>query len=376
MVFVAPSLTRRSLLTAGLAFCLVAFSVGTALAATERYDTPGTTRSGLLPPPTPAVPSPGPSIAGSPQVGGVLTGGRGRWASGTSLSSRWLRCNVSASTCEDTGDTDLGYAVTPADAGLVIKLRVQGTQSSALGTATRTADTQTPTIAAAPDPGSPPTPPSNVRAPTIQGTVREGEPLTGSPGQWTGTAPISFSYAWASCATPAPASCIPRSHARTYRPVAADVGRYLALEVGATNPVGKRQALVFSAAVGKPAVRVKALKRLKPFPVLLIGGRVAGRVTTVTSMRLRRIPRGARVSTSCSGRSCPYRKSSTVLRKGSTVRLRRLEKRLRAGLTVVITVRKGNTLGKYTRLRFRRGVAPARVDRCVAPRSSKPVSCR
>jgi len=65
-----------------------------------------------------------------------------------------------------------------------------------------------------------------------------------------------------------------------------------------------------------------------------------------------------------------------VVRKGSTIRLRRLERRLRSGVTVVITVRKGKTLGKYVRLRFRRGLAPARIDRCVAPGSSKPRPCR
>ncbi len=58
-----------------------------------------------------------------------------------------------------------------------------------------------------------------------------------------------------------------------------------------------------------------------------------------------------------------------------TVALRRLQRRMRAGTVVVITVRKGNTLGKYIRLRFRRGLAPARVDRCVAPNSSKPLKC-
>ncbi len=374
MVSVEHSLTRRTLLAAGLASCLLAFSATAALAATEPYDTPGTTQTGLVPPSPPAAPSPGPSISGSPQVGGVLTGSRGSWASDTSLSSRWLRCNVGASTCETTGDTDLSYNVTPADTGLVIKLRVKGTRSSALGgTATRTADAQTPTIAPASVPGSPP---SNVRPPTIQGSVRAGELLTASPGQWTGTAPITFGYAWASCAAPTAASCVARSSARTYRPVAADVGRFLALGVVATNQAGNKGALVFSAAVGKPAARAKALKRLRPFPVVLIGGRVAGRVTTVTRIRLRHLPRGARVSTSCSGRGCPYRRSSSVLRRGSTIRLRRLEGRLAAGLTVVITVRKGNTLGKYTRLRFRRGLAPARVDRCVAPKSPKPVSCR
>ncbi|MEJ7714249.1 MAG: hypothetical protein WKF40_00505 [Thermoleophilaceae bacterium] len=54
----------------------------------------------------------------------------------------------------------------------MIKLRVRGLRSSALGgTATRTVDVQTPTIAPPSVPGSPP---SNVRAPTIQGSVRAG----------------------------------------------------------------------------------------------------------------------------------------------------------------------------------------------------------
>ena len=48
------------------------------------------------------------------------------------------------------------------------------------------------------------------------------------------------------------------------------------------------------------------------------------------------------------------------MRKGKTrmVAFGRLQRRMRAGTTVVITVRKGNTLGKYIRLRFRRGTAP------------------
>ena len=61
--------------------------------------------------------------------------------------------------------------------------------------------------------------------------------------------------------------------------------------------------------------------------------------------------------------------------KSRTVALPKLQQRMPAGTTVVITVRKGNTLGKYIRLRSRRRSAPARVDRCVAPKSSKPVKC-
>lgn len=322
------------------------------------------------PPPSgtaPARPDPGPSISGTGQVGGTLTGDRGAWQSGTQLSSQWIRCATAGSGCETTGDADLSYTLTPADAAKVIKLRVTGRRVVVVTVGTRVLDAATGPIAAAPGVGAGPV---NVGGPRILGVLREGSRLTASPGVWTGTPPITFTYAWASCASPTPASCVLRSAARTYRPVAADVRRYLALGVEATNPAGKRGALVFSAAVKK------AYKRLSPFPVLLISGRVAGGVTTVTSMRLRHVPSGARVSTSCSGPGCPYRKASIVLRKGSAIRLRRLERRLRSGVTVVITVRKGSTLGKYTRLRFRRGLAPARLDRCVAPGSPKPVSCK
>lgn len=319
--------------------------------------------SGNPPPP----PTPGPSVSGVAQVGGALTGRRGEWQPGTELSSEWIRCATATTGCETTGDTDLSYALGAADAGKALKLRVTGRR--VVGTielGSRTVDSAA--VSIAPPPG-PMAAPVNVKAPEILGTLRQGEMLTGSPGAWTGTAPIAFAYGWASCAT-ATGGCVIRSHTQRYRPTAADVGRRLALGVRATNPAGTSQTVVFSS--GKV---VPALRRISPFPVLLVSGRVAGSVTTVTTLRLRRLPRGATIGTSCRGRGCPYRNSSTRLRKGSTMQLRRLQRPLRAGAVIVVTVRKGKTLGKYVRLRIRRGAAPARLDRCVRPGSSKPVDC-
>ena len=110
---------------------------------------------------------------------------------------------------------------------------------------------------------------------------------------------------------------------------------------------------------------------------MLVDGRVAGGITRISTLRLRRVPGGATVNLSCTGRGCPFRRKTVRVRKGKsrTVAFKALQRRMRAGTTVVITVRKGNTLGKYVRLRFRRGCAPARVDRCVAPKSPKPVKC-
>jgi hypothetical protein len=57
------------------------------------------------------------------------------------------------------------------------------------------------------------------------------------------------------------------------------------------------------------------------------------------------------------------------------VRLRSLQRRLRAGTVVKIFVRKQGKIGKYTRFRIVRGRPPLRIDRCLVPGKKKPVRC-
>lgn len=360
----------RMLVALAAAACL-AFAAPAGAGAAEPYTTPGTTSEPLfLGPAVPSRPMPDPFVVGSAQVGGALEGNRGTWESDVVLSSRWLRCNRAANSCESTGDTDTRYVVTAADLGSEMLLRVVGTRDEGLGrVSTRTADAVSNPISAAP---VSPVGPTNVGRPTIAGDAREGQTVRATLGQWTGTDPITYSYAWTSCG----ATCRAVSNSSSYRVTSQDVGRRLVVSVTGRNAVGSASAQVGTGPVARRAVAA-ALKRMSPFPTLLIDGRVAGATTSISTLRLRRVPGGAIINIACSGRGCPYRKSRTRVRKGKsrTVALRRLQRRMRAKTSVVITVRKGNTLGKYIRLRFRRSAAPSRVDRCVKPGSSKPVKC-
>jgi hypothetical protein len=73
--------------------------------------------------------------------------------------------------------------------------------------------------------------------PTLSGIAQVGQTLTGTTGTWTGTAPITFTQQWQSCAG---ASCSPIAGATgtTYVPVGLDVGKTLLLHVTASNGVG------------------------------------------------------------------------------------------------------------------------------------------
>lgn len=121
-------------------------------------------------------------------------------------------------------------------------------------------------------------------------------------------------------------------------------------------------------------------KPLSPFPVVRVAGRITRRGTLVRLLRVE-TPKGAKVTVRCAGHGCPFRKSVRAVasdarpRASVSVRVRRLERLLPAGIQVRIYVTKKGSIGKYTRLRFRRGRAPARTDRCLLPGKWDPILC-
>jgi PKD domain len=127
------------------------------------------------------------------------------------------------------------------------------------------------------------------------------------------------------------------------------------------------------AAVDIP-VRARPPEPISPFPLVRISGSFGAGGIRIDQLVVN-APDGARVEIRCRGRGCPFRK--LVRRGGSrSVRVRRFARRLlRPGAVVQVWITRPGEIGKYTRLRIRRGQRPTRVDRCLMPGSMRPSRC-
>jgi hypothetical protein len=84
-------------------------------------------------------------------------------------------------------------------------------------------------------------------------------------------------------------------------------------------------------------------------------------------------PRGTTVIIRCRGTGCPQPRTK---RSGAGLsRFKAFEHELQAGAVLEIWVIDRKKIGKYTRFLIRKGKAPARIDRCLNPHSTKPVAC-
>jgi hypothetical protein len=118
---------------------------------------------------------------------------------------------------------------------------------------------------------------------------------------------------------------------------------------------------------------------MSPFPVVQMAGTVTRRGIRVRHLTVE-APPGASVLVRCRGRGCPLSEQTHTAARSpgaiGVVRIRRLERRLlRARAVVRLFVTKHGTIGKYTRLRMRRGRPPARVDLCLLPGTLEPTAC-
>ena len=121
-------------------------------------------------------------------------------------------------------------------------------------------------------------------------------------------------------------------------------------------------------------VRDRPPQAISPFPVVRIVGSFGSLGIRIEQLVIT-APQGARVEIRCRGRGCPFKRLIRAA-KPRTVRVRRFARRiLRAGAVVQVWVTRPEEIGKYTRLRIRRGKRPTRVDRCLMPGSKRPAPC-
>ena len=111
------------------------------------------------------------------------------------------------------------------------------------------------------------------------------------------------------------------------------------------------------------------LSYLTPIPIVRLAGELTRAGVRVKLLRVKS-PRHSKVTLRCRGgreKGCPFKSRTKTAPKGGVVRFKRVQHALRAGVRLKIFVRKGNTIGKYTRFTVRKGKAPKRFDACVFP---------
>ncbi len=179
------------------------------------------------------------------------------------------------------------------------------------------------------------------------------------------------------------------------------VGRYTAVAVQRSslkgNPTGRSAPAVFDivpaavpAALPAPTSGVAAAIQaapaqlhgqllLAPFPVVRVVGVAFAKGMRLRLLSVQQAPPGAVVRVRCRGGGCPRHGASRTTVAGPhgvpTIVFRSFERFLRPGAVIEVFVTKAGSLGKYTRLRVRRGKVPERVDLCLDAAGVKPISC-
>jgi hypothetical protein len=250
--------------------------------------------------------------------------------------------------------------------------------------------------------------------PVTTGDPIVGSVLTSSGGQAGGPRGTTYGRGWLRCANPTDErSCQligSASNTSTYTLTERDLGRYMrsalyaftdwrnvtwkmsAATAVVTSPAppppppapeptpppapveAVAQPLPTEQAAAAPAAPQTAAKRMRPFPVVRLSGVLTTNGAQITRLAIK-APRGARITIRCSAStSCPKRSVKRAAR-GKWIDVPSLQKYLRAGTRLSITVSRKGYISKVTTLRIRKGKSPLRSDRCRVPGAASTSSC-
>jgi hypothetical protein len=189
-----------------------------------------------------------PQITGTPNEDGALLADEGQWGgTDVSVSTQWESCDASGANCAAVqGETDNSYSLAAGDVGTTLRLVVVATND--LGSVTATSDA-TPVIGQ-------PFSLAEDSPPTLSGTTQVGDPLSVSPGTWSGTGQLTYTYQWQRCNVDL-TSCqaIAGATSSAYTPGTADVGSSLEVLVSVSDANGS---LTDTAAPTEPIAGVGA----------------------------------------------------------------------------------------------------------------------
>jgi hypothetical protein len=138
----------------------------------------------------------------------------------------------------------------------------------------------------------------------------------------------------------------------------------------ASNPVTTTTGGV---TVGNVVATAPLPKLLSPFPVVTVGGSLRPTGTKIDLLAVR-APQGSRVSVRCRGKGCRLKPLSKVVGRGR-LRVKAAERLMPAGVVLEVLVRRGDRIGKFTRLKLRDNKRPKRTDGCLWPGTAQLAPC-
>ncbi|MGZ4191983.1 MAG: Ig-like domain repeat protein [Solirubrobacteraceae bacterium] len=162
-----------------------------------------------------------PTIAGTAQLGQVLTLTQGVWTNSPTIRNQWEDC-TGASCTPIAGATGLTYTVAVGDIGHTIDVLESASNDGTI----------TPVTARSAQTGVAVAPPVNTVLPAISGTPQQGQVLTVTPGTWLNT-PTSITEQWEDCVLACTA--IPGQNGTTYTVGPGDVGHTIEVVETASN---------------------------------------------------------------------------------------------------------------------------------------------
>ena len=138
------------------------------------------------------------------------------------------------------------------------------------------------------------------------------------------------------------------------------------------------EAIVFPGATVQPTVVPAPGATAKPIDaVLAFRFTISKQTTRLIQLRVKNLPKGASVTVTCKGASCPKKlrgAGSTLESKGSTLSLSTLVKaNLKGGTTINVAISASGAVTTIKSLAVRKGKAPV-VNTCTAS-GTKPVAC-